>query len=133
MLVIVLVDFLLLPWSDESLWTAIPAIIVWGACGWGILVPQQYRLISIAPPIAPIILGLNNTAIYLGVTMAAVAGATAIDLAGSHTLPFVAVTLVVAALVVSELAARKIAAANKIAEVHAATLVSTPGLQEVTQ
>lgn len=35
------VDFVLLPWSSASFATAVPALIIWGLCGWGGLVPQQ--------------------------------------------------------------------------------------------
>jgi predicted MFS family arabinose efflux permease len=109
MLALVLADFILLPWTGASLSTAIPAILVWGACGWGILVPQQYRLVSIAPPIAPILLGLNNSATFLGTTAAGIIGAAGIDEFGGHELGWIAAVLVAAALIVSELAARKIA------------------------
>jgi predicted MFS family arabinose efflux permease len=112
MLVFVLADFLLLPWSAANLWTAIPAVLLWGACGWGILVPQQHRIVSIAPPIAPIVLGLNNSATFFGTTAAGIIGAAGIDLVGSHALGYVAAALVAAALAVSEFAARKIAASG---------------------
>jgi predicted MFS family arabinose efflux permease len=113
MMAFVLVDFLLLPWTGASLWTAIPAVLVWGACGWGVLVPQQHRLVGIAPPIAPIVLGLNNSATFLGTTAAGLIGAAGIDGLGGHQLGYVAAALIAAALIVSELAARRIAAASQ--------------------
>jgi MFS transporter, DHA1 family, inner membrane transport protein len=112
MLSLVLADFLLLPWSSTHLWSAIPAILLWGACGWGILVPQQHRIVSIAPPIAPIALGLNNSATFLGTTTAGLVGAAGIDLLGGHGLGYVAAVLAAAALIVSEFAARKINASS---------------------
>jgi predicted MFS family arabinose efflux permease len=123
MMAFVLVDFLLLPWTGASLWTAIPAVLVWGACGWGVLVPQQHRLVGIAPPIAPIVLGLNNSATFLGTTAAGLIGAAGIDGLGGHQLGYVAAALIAAALIVSELAARRIAAAsqNPVAPPVAAT------------
>jgi predicted MFS family arabinose efflux permease len=108
MLTVVIADFVLLPWTSASLWTAIPAVLLWGACGWGILVPQQHRIVAIAPPIAPIVLGLNNSATFLGSTMAGVVGATGIDLLGGDKLGFIAAFLAAAALIASELAARRI-------------------------
>jgi predicted MFS family arabinose efflux permease len=113
MLLFVLADFLLLPWTSAGLWTAIPAIALWGACGWGVLVPQQHRLISIAAPIAPVLLGLNSSATFLGTTAAGIVGAAGIDLLGGDKLGYVAAVFVAAALIVSELAAWKIAAANQ--------------------
>jgi DHA1 family inner membrane transport protein len=49
MLLFVIADFALLPWTSAHLWTAIPAIIVWGARGWGILVPKQHRIVGHRP------------------------------------------------------------------------------------
>lgn len=104
LLTFVAADFVLLPWTCGSLFTAIPAIIVWGFCGWGILVPQQHRIVSTAPHIAPIVLGLNNSATFLGTTAAGILGALAIPIVGGAKLGFVAAALVVCALVVAELA-----------------------------
>jgi DHA1 family inner membrane transport protein len=117
MMAFVLADFLLVPWTGANLWTAIPAILLWGACGWGVLVPQQHRLVGIAPPIAPIVLGLNNSATFLGTTAAGLIGAAGIDTLGGHELGYVAAALVAAALIVSEFAARKIAASSRNAMV----------------
>jgi MFS transporter, DHA1 family, inner membrane transport protein len=112
MMAFVFADFVLLPWTGASLWTAIPAILLWGACGWGVLVPQQHRLVGIAPPIAPIVLGLNNSATFLGTTAAGLIGAAGIDALGGHQLGWIAAGLVAAALIASEFAARKIAASG---------------------
>jgi predicted MFS family arabinose efflux permease len=44
---IVAINFALLPWSSASLSTVVPALVVWGLCGWGLLVlaapPDQHR------------------------------------------------------------------------------------------
>ena len=110
MLGLLAVDVALLPWTSANLWTATPAIAVWGACGWGILVPQQHRLVSMAPPLAPVLVGLNTAFTYLGVSAAGLIGAAGIRSVGAHQLGFVAATLLAIALVVSELATRRIAA-----------------------
>ena len=68
---------------------------------------------AIAPPIAPIVLGLNNSATFLGATAAGVVGAVGIDLFGAHRLGYVAAVMVASALIASELAARRIAAAHR--------------------
>ena len=49
-----------LPWIGAQLWIAAPVILIWGACSWGQLVPQQYRLVALAPSIAPILMALNS-------------------------------------------------------------------------
>ncbi|WP_158901748.1 MFS transporter [Burkholderia sp. L27(2015)] len=108
MLVIMIADFALLPWTSGQLWSAIPAILIWGACGWGILVPQQHRIVTIAPSLAPIVLGLNNSATFLGTTVAGLIGAAGLQVIGGHDLGFIAAVLATAALVASEFASRKI-------------------------
>jgi DHA1 family inner membrane transport protein len=110
MLTILVIDLALLPWSSANgIVGAAIAIAVWGACGWGLLVPQQHRLVTIAPSVAPIVLGLNTASTYLGVSAAGLIGAGGIHLFGAHYLGLVGAVLVAVALVVSELASRRIA------------------------
>lgn len=113
MLVIVMANFALLPWTSAHLWTTIPAVIIWGACGWGLLVPQQHRIAGIAPTLAPILMGLNTSASFLGTTAAGLIGAAGLQVVGAHELGFVAAVLTAAALVAAELTARKIIAFDR--------------------
>jgi predicted MFS family arabinose efflux permease len=113
MFAFVLADFVLLPRTGANLWTAVPAVLLWGACGWGSSVPQQHRIVGIAPQIAPIVLGLNNSAVFLGTTAAGIVGAAGIQVLGTEKLGFISAVLVTAALIVSEFAARRIAAFNQ--------------------
>ncbi|MCA7991776.1 MFS transporter [Burkholderia cepacia] len=112
MLGLLVVDMAAFPWTSLHVWSAALAIAVWGACGWGILVPQQHRLVTLAPAIAPVLIGLNTAGTYFGVTAAGIIGAAAIPVIGGHRLGFVAAMLVAVALVVSELATRRIMAAS---------------------
>ncbi|WP_427184079.1 MFS transporter [Bordetella bronchialis] len=109
MLAVLVVDIALLPWTGSNVWTAALAIAVWGGCGWGVLVPQQHRLVTMAPSIAPVLLGLNTAATYIGVSAAGLIGAGAIQVLGVDQLGFVAALLLAASLIVSELATRRIA------------------------
>lgn len=97
-----------LPVTGMTLWTAIPAIAAFGALGWGTLVPQQHRLVSLAPDSAPVVLGLNTASTYLGVTAAGLIGASGIQLVGAHQLGFVGAFFIGIALITAELASRKI-------------------------
>jgi MFS transporter, DHA1 family, inner membrane transport protein len=108
MLVVLAADIALTPWTGANVWTAAIAIAVWGACGWGILVPQQHRLVTVAPSIAPVVVGLNSSGTYLGVTTAGIVGAIGLRSLSGHELGFIAAILVVVALVVSEIASRLI-------------------------
>lgn len=103
------VDMAFMPWTGASLWPAVAAIAVWGATGWGIQGPQQYRLVNVAPTIAPVLLGLNTAATYLGVTTAGILGAVGIHVVGAHHLSFLSVGVFVLAIVTSHMAGRRIA------------------------
>lgn len=102
------VDMVFLPWASASLWPAVLAIAVWGATGWGIQGPQQYRLVIVAPTIAPVLLGLNTAATYLGVTTAGILGAVGIHLLGAHYLSFLSVGVFLLAIITSHMAGRRI-------------------------
>ena len=41
-------------------------ILLWSACGWSFMAPQQSRLITLAPERQAVVLALNAAAIYLG-------------------------------------------------------------------
>jgi predicted MFS family arabinose efflux permease len=107
-IVLVAVDFALLPWSSATLVTAAVALIVWGVCGWGLLVPQQHRLISITPSAAPLLLGLNSAAIYIGVSMSGLLGGAAITMFDAHKLGLAGAVLIVVGLFAAEAANRLI-------------------------
>lgn len=111
---VVAVDFALLPWSSASYATAVPALIVWGLCGWGLLVPQQHRLISITPSAAPLLLGLNSAAIYIGVAMSGLIGGAAITRVDSHALGLVGSVFIAVALLVAEWANQRIARSDQL-------------------
>jgi predicted MFS family arabinose efflux permease len=99
-------------WTGASLWTAIPALIVYGAVSWGLLAPQQRRLVHIAPQTAPVVLGLNTSCTYLGVTVAGVIGALGIPAFGAHRLGYLGASIVAISLVVAEMASWRISLAS---------------------
>lgn len=106
---VLVLDFALLPWTSASLVTAVPALVVWGLCGWGLFVPQQLRLIGITPSAAPLLLGLNSTAIYLAVSVSGLVGGAAITWFDRHALGLVGAVFIVAGLVFAEWAQHRIA------------------------
>jgi predicted MFS family arabinose efflux permease len=97
-----------LPSASANLWTTVIAIIVWGAAAWGLLAPQQHRLVAVAANSAPVVLGLNTSGTYLGVTAAGLIGAMALSSVGGHNLGYIGAALTLAALVIAELATLKI-------------------------
>ena len=117
---LVALDFVLLSWTSASLATAVPALIVWGLCGWGLLVPQQHRLISITPAAAPLLLGLNSAAIYTGVSMSGLIGGAAITWFDRHALGLVGAAFITVGLFVAEWAQQRIATDRQPASAVAA-------------
>jgi predicted MFS family arabinose efflux permease len=112
MLIVLTVVVATVSWTGASLWTTVPALILYGAFSWGLLAPQQRRLVAIAPQTAPVVLGLNTSCTYLGVTTAGVIGALAIPVLGAHNLGYLGAFLVAVSLGVAELASWRIAASN---------------------
>lgn len=79
---------------------AFPALVVWGAAGWALQVPQQHRLLALRAERGTVALALNNSALYLGsaVGSAAAGLALAVGLA-PRALPWAAAAVAVAGLV----------------------------------
>jgi predicted MFS family arabinose efflux permease len=108
MLSVAVVNFCLLPWtSAHTAGTAI-ALTIWGVCGWGLLVPQQHRLVKIAPHVAPLLLALNNTATYTGLACAGVLGGLALLFIDPHYLSLFGAALIGIAFVLAVAAHRRI-------------------------
>jgi predicted MFS family arabinose efflux permease len=103
-LLLMMLNFALTPWTSAYLPSAIGAIVIWGVCGWGLLVPQQHRLIGLAPAAAPLLMGLNSAALYVGVSTAGVLGAAGIALLDRHMIGFLAAALVACAYGAARLA-----------------------------
>jgi predicted MFS family arabinose efflux permease len=111
-----------LPLAGADLWTTFAAVAIWGAVAWGALAPQQHRLVAVAPQSAPVVLGLNTSGTYLGVTAAGIIGALAIPVVGAHNLGYVGAAFVVLALAIAEGATLMINGANRVT--HAKALVT---------
>jgi len=101
-------DFLALPAASTAVATAIPVLVVWGLCGWGVLVPQQHRLIGIAPALAPILLALNASTIYIAVAAAGALGAALLPEVAPDRLGWVGAALIFLGLFAAEGAHRVI-------------------------
>jgi MFS transporter, DHA1 family, inner membrane transport protein len=95
-------------WTGANLGTAVAAIVIWGVFSWSVQAPQQSRLVALQPALAPVVLGLNNTGTYLGVTSAGIIGALGIQTIGAHNLGIVGAVLVLFALAACEFATWRI-------------------------
>ena len=101
-------DFALMPLASANFAGSVVALVVWGLCGWGILVPQQHRLIGIAPALAPILLALNAATIYVAVAISGALGAVALRAVDPHDLGPVGAVLIFLGLGAAEWAYRLI-------------------------
>jgi predicted MFS family arabinose efflux permease len=123
------VDFALMPFSSAHLATAVIAILVWGVCGWGVLAPQQHRLIQVSPAWAPLTLALNASAIYLAVSASGLTGAAGIRLVGAHRLGLVAAGFILLGLIVAEWAYALIVRRARAAAAVTTTTTGAPAAE----
>jgi predicted MFS family arabinose efflux permease len=106
-LIVLAVDFALLPWSSADQSSAVVAMLIWGLFAWGFVVPQQHRLLGLAPQSGAILLALYTMAVYGGSSASGVVGALALQVIGPHELPLVGAGLIVSGLAVDEFTRRR--------------------------
>jgi len=109
MLWIAIVNFCALPWTSAHAPGAIIALAIWGICGWGLIVPQQHRLVQLSPHTAPLLLALNNTATYIGLACSGLLGGIVLRSIAAQYLSLVAATLIFIAFVCATAAHRHMA------------------------
>jgi predicted MFS family arabinose efflux permease len=95
-----------LPWTSAHAFSAAVALAIWGVCGWGLIVPQQHRLVHLKPGVAPLLLALNNTATYVGLACSGVLGGAVLPSIGGQYLSLVAAALIAFAFLLAEAAHR---------------------------
>jgi predicted MFS family arabinose efflux permease len=111
-LIVLTLTMALTPLASANIWTSAIVVAIWGAVAWGLLAPQQHRLVAAASHSAPVVLGLNTSGTYLGVTAAGVVGALGIPAVGAHNLGYIGAIFIVVALVLAEMATLSINAAR---------------------
>jgi DHA1 family inner membrane transport protein len=92
-LIILIITFATLPFTAQTIPGAACALAVWGVFGMVLFAPQQHRLLGLAPTIPTIILALNSSALYLGISGGSVIGSLVLSRA-----PLAALTPVSAVL-----------------------------------
>jgi predicted MFS family arabinose efflux permease len=101
-----IINFCALPWTSAYVATTLIALTVWGLVGWGLLVPQQHRLVKLAPQVAPLLLALNNTATYGGLACSGALGGFVLLFIDARYLSIVGAGLIAVAFVLAEAAHR---------------------------
>ncbi|GKQ40547.1 MFS transporter [Streptomyces sp. A012304] len=77
-LTLLAVAHLALPSAAGTSWVLFVPLVVWGAAGWALQVPQQHQLIAAQPQQAPVAVALNSSAVYLGSAIGSALGGTVI-------------------------------------------------------
>lgn len=73
---------LVLPLVASTLPVALVGVSAWAMLHWMVNVPQQLRVTAAAPHVAPIVLGLHQSTIYLGISTGGLVGAIGYSVAG---------------------------------------------------
>jgi predicted MFS family arabinose efflux permease len=91
----------LLPLAVLNLATLLVAVAVWGAFGWMTVVPQQHRLLALAPDAAPVLLGWNASATYAGAALGSLVGGAVLQASSPAWLGPVGAVVALAALLLT--------------------------------
>ncbi|WP_406457597.1 MFS transporter [Streptomyces sp. NBC_00876] len=59
----------LTPLAIRTLGATLVWAVLWGVAVGIVVVPQQHRLVSLSPAAAPVLLGLNSSALYIGIAL----------------------------------------------------------------
>jgi predicted MFS family arabinose efflux permease len=113
MLWVAILNFCALPWMAGHAATALVSLVIWGICGWGLIVPQQHRLVQLSPTTAPLVLALNNTATYTGLACSGLLGGVVIQSTGGQYLSLVAAVLIAMAFGFAMAAHRSVASQRR--------------------
>jgi MFS transporter, DHA1 family, inner membrane transport protein len=90
----------LVPLTAGSLPAIVAVLLVWGVCGFGMMAPQQARLVGAAPAQAPLLLSLNTSMLYIGTALGAALGGLFAGPLGFDRLAWVGVPLALAGLLI---------------------------------
>lgn len=99
-LVALIVIQLVLPLVTTTISSGAIVLLLWGMSFALLFIPQQQRLLTIAPEHANVLLALNNSALYLGIAGGATVGGLALRWLMIAQLAWVGVTSIVIALLI---------------------------------
>ncbi|MCK1802617.1 hypothetical protein MTQ12_06050 [Brevibacterium sp. R8603A2] len=99
---------LALPLFAGAVGGSIAILIIWSLAAWGSAAPQQMRVSSLEPSAAPMLIGLNQSTMQLGIAMGAGGGGALVAMFGVGILPWIAAAAVLASLILTIAAARRV-------------------------
>jgi DHA1 family inner membrane transport protein len=93
-----LVTMCLVPLTQGHYELMLAAFMCWGVCGFGMMAPQQSRLVAIDLLRSPVLLSLNSSMMYFGMALGAALGGALLPAVGFDRLAWVGAPLALAAL-----------------------------------
>ncbi|MFD0905246.1 MFS transporter [Actinomadura sediminis] len=84
---------------------AVVTVAAYGLVAFAVTTPQQHRIITLDPAAAPVLVPLNQAALYLAISLSGAVGAAGVAWAGADRVALVAAAVALAALAVSEVIA----------------------------
>jgi len=99
-LVALIVIQLALPLATTTISSGAIMLLLWGMSFALLFIPQQQRLLNMAPEHATVLLALNNSALYLGIAGGAAVGGLALRWLAVTQLAWVGVMIIVMALLI---------------------------------
>lgn len=98
---------LLVPLTHGHYLPMLLAFLAWGICGFGMMAPQQARLVAVDLQRSPVLLSLNSSMMYFGMALGAAVGGALLPWTGFERLPWVGVPLALAGLATLWLSVRR--------------------------
>lgn len=88
----------LLPFTEGQVALTVLTLVIWGVHGFGSMVPQQSRLVMLAPSQAPMLMSLNSSMLYIGSALGAVIGGLTMSKIGVGRLSWIGAPFVMLSL-----------------------------------
>jgi DHA1 family inner membrane transport protein len=93
LLAMFLLAMLAVPLTQGRYAPMLAAFLCWGVCGFGMMAPQQSRLVAVDLARSPVLLSLNSSMMYFGMALGAALGGALLPWAGFARLPWVGAPL----------------------------------------
>jgi predicted MFS family arabinose efflux permease len=100
-LCILIVNFAFFPDTTGTLAGAAVAMAIWGVAGFGLLPPQQHRLVQMSPNSPSLVISLNSSALYIGIALGSSLGGFLVGRTGIGGLRWWAAGMDAVALILS--------------------------------
>lgn len=94
-------SLLAFPLLSTSVAGAAVGMAIWSISAWSLTVPQQHRLMSIAPQAPMVAIGLNSSAVFLGIGASGALGALGLEVVAVSDLGYIGGAVVLVALAVA--------------------------------